>query len=594
MVSRAAVAPICRPEAALAVGRPVRGVAEVRDAPRSARAVVVVRSLLRPVGMPLFHALSRSVLVLVIATLVACIGEMPPPPELQVTSPERGLVAGDAGRVMVEGKARPGPTGAAVTRVEVNDVRATLAADGSFSAVVDLSDGATLLATRAIASDGGVATDVRAVHVGEVRPIGSNIERAVTASLSAEAFARLATAAGPIVRSLDFGALLAPLQPMANLGDSLANVKLSVTGLSLGDVRFTLVPAEGGLQFSAELTAFDAGALAAYGGALVIDGSTTIHATADRVTISGTLVVTPAGTAGFTVAIAAPRVTTANLRLRASGLAGDILDLIQDNLASTVAGIATRSAERGLAPLINQALGALAGEQRFDVLGRQLALQASPAAIAFSPAGALVTLDLATTIGGSEGGAGYVFTPNGTPTLDVGAGVQVGLADDLVNELLAEVHAIGLLDLHLDADVGVFDTVDITPSLPPMVSASGGDGALRLVLGDMIASFRDDGVEVIRAALNAQVDLQVQRGQAADEIALEFGKVRLYVNLIDTGAAGAADGITDTAAAGIALQLDSLTQFLIKVPVPSVAGVTLDRLALHADDGYVVMSGELH
>ena len=56
-----------------------------------------------------------------------------------------------------------------------------------------------------------------------------SIDRAITAALSADAFARLSAAAGPMLKTMDLTALLAPLQPMANLGDDLANLKLSVT-----------------------------------------------------------------------------------------------------------------------------------------------------------------------------------------------------------------------------------------------------------------------------------------------------------------------------------------------------------------------------
>lgn len=544
--------------------------------------------------MPIARALSRSSLLAAVATLVACVGEMPPPPSLAVTSPERGLVQGAAGRVTVHGVARPGPSGSAIARVDVNDVRATLAPDGSFTAVVELDDGATLLQTVATSDEGGAATDVRAVQVGELRPVGTKIDRAITVALSADAFARLAAAAGPIVTSTDLEALLAPLQPMANLGNSIANLRLSITRLRLGGATFTLVPVEGGLAFSAELTGLDVGANAAYDGTLVIAGSTSVTATADRVTIGGTLVVTPAGTSGFTVRIASPDVGTTNLRLGASGLTGRVLQLLQDNLRATIADVTTRSAELALQPLVNRAFGALAGPQRLDVKGQQLDLEASAAAVAFSPAGAQVTVHLAARLAGSEASPGYVFTPNGTPAIDPGAGVQIGLADDLVNALLAQVHAIGLLDLHITEDVGVFDTVDIRLSMPPMVSASSPDGRMRLVLGDMIATFRNDGTELARAALNAQVELQVRRGEDDEQIALDLGQVRMFVNLLGpSDGEGGDPAISDAAAAGLTLQLDSLEQFLIRVPVPSVAGVSVDRLALRADSGYVVMSGEL-
>jgi hypothetical protein len=550
------------------------------------------------------QAVSRPSVLLLLAAVMAsmaitaCVGPMPPPPELKVTSPKRGLVQGDAGRITVQGTALPGPSGSPVARVTVNKVPATLGADGSFTATVDVPAGATLLETVATAGDGGEVTDARAVQVGQLRPVGSNVDRAVTASLSADAFARLSAAAGPIVKSTNIEALLAPLQPMVNLGDSLANLKLSITKLKLGDAKFKLTPVDGGLEFSAELAGLSVAATAAYGGTLVPDGTTSVSVTADKLTIAGTLVVTPAGTAGFTIKIASPNVGSTNLRLQASGLTGQILSLLNNNLSSAIQSVTTSSAELALQPLINEALGALAGPQRFNVLGKQLDLQASPSAVTFSRAGALVSINLAAKIGGSEASPGYIFTPNGTPAMNVGSGIQVGLADDLVNELLAEVHAIGLLDLHLKQDFGVFDTADIKLSVPPMISANSPDGAMRLVLGDMIASFSDDGKEIIRAAVNAQVDLQVQRGNEAKEIAIEFGKVRLFVNVLDTmNNDGVGDDLSDVsgaAAAGIGLQLESLTQFLIKVPLPSVAGMTLDNLALRADSGYVLVSGQIH
>jgi hypothetical protein len=542
------------------------------------------------------QALSRSSFVVLLTMLVACVGALPPPPELRVTSPQRGLVQGSAGPIVVQGTALPGVDGARVTSVTVNRVRATLAADGSFTATVDVPAGAMLLETVAISEQGGSVTDARAVQIGQLRPVGSNLERAVTASLSADVFARLATAAGPLIKNTDLTALLAPLQPMANLGDSIANLKLSITKLTLGNAAFKLIPIDGGLEFSAELDGLSVAANAAYGGTLVPDGTTSITITADRITIAGTLVVTPAGTIGFTTKITSPAVRTTNLRLQASGLVGSILDLLNSNLSSTIQNVATRSAELAMQPLINAAFGALAGPQRFDVLGKKLDLQASPSAVTFSRAGALVTINVAAKIEGSESSPGFIFTPNGTPAINVANGVQLALADDLINELLAEVHAIGLLNLHLTEDFGLFDQADIKLTMPPMISASSTDGALRLVLGDMVATFTDQGKPLISAAINAQVDLEVQRGTKPEEIALQFGKVRAFVNILDPASDDplGGDDLTGAATAGIGLQLDSLNKFLIRVPVPAVAGVSLDNLSLRADSGYVMVSGQVH
>lgn len=530
---------------------------------------------------------------ILVFSIAACVGQPPPAPVLRISSPQRGLVMADAGKVTVTGQALPAPrSGDDITKVTVNDVTATLAADGSFTADIDVPVGAELIETAAYASSGAKAVDARAVHVGQMTPVGTGVDRAVTATLSADAFARLSAAAGPILKATDFASLLGPMQPMANVGDDLANAQISISKLALGDVKISLVPVDGGLQFSAELDALDVGAQVAYGGALVVDGSTAVTAKASQLTISGTLVVTPAGASGFTTKIASPSVRTTGLDIQASGLVGSILQLVNDNLGSTIQDAATQSAEQALEPLINDALGALAGPQQIDVLGNKLDLIATPAAIKFTSAGALVSMNVQAKIEGSEKSPGYIFTPNGTPSLDVSGGVQLALADDLVNELLAEVHAMGLLDIHLEGDYGVFDTADIKLDLPPMISANVGDGSLRLVIGDMDAMFSDHGTPVVHAAVNASVDLQILPGDSAQQIALQFGKVDVFVNAIGDGQPGG--DVEGAASAGIGLQLDNLSQFLITLPVPSVAGVTLDSLSLRGDSGYVVVAGQVH
>lgn len=540
----------------------------------------------------------KAALLVVLATTFGCEGAMPPPPILKVTSPHRGLVQGGGGQIMVTGTTEPSADGDRVVKVKINEVPAQLAADGSFSALVDVPDGATLLETVAISDAGGSATDARTVHAGQLRPIGTPIDRAVTVALSAEAFAKLSAASGPLIKSLDLGGMLAAAPPMARLGDDYTNLQLSVKQLTLGDVKITLTPVDGGLQFSAQLDGLSVSAKAAYGGYLVPDGSTTVTVGADSITVSGTLVVTPTGTAGFTTKIASPSVRTTGLKMSASGLVGTVLDLLEDNLGSTVTKYATSAAERGIEPAINIAFGALAGPKTFDVLGNALELQASPSAITFTRAGALVSMNISAKVAGSESSPGYIFTPNGTPNLDVTKGVQIALADDLLNGLLASIHAKGLLDLHLDDNFGLFDKADFKLSMPPMISANNSDGSLRLVLGDMIATFTKQGKPVIAAAINASVDLQILNGTTAQELAFQFGKVRLWVNVIGgddaTPDQGGEMGLDDAASAGIGVQLDSLSEFLVTLPLPSVAGVQLDHLAMRADAGYVVASAEVH
>src|SRR5689334_2011084 len=106
-------------------------------------------------GSIMQRAPSRAILLVVLATIASCTGELPPPPGLSVTSPERGLTQSDAGQVVVKGTVQPSPSGSPVTGVMVNDVPAQLAADGSFTAVVAVPAGAMLLETVAVSEEGG-------------------------------------------------------------------------------------------------------------------------------------------------------------------------------------------------------------------------------------------------------------------------------------------------------------------------------------------------------------------------------------------------------------------------------------------------------
>ncbi len=540
--------------------------------------------------------LSISIGLLFVATAVAC-KEPVPPPVLKITSPTRSLVQRAAGPLTVTGTAMPGSSGDRVTRVTVNQVEATLRPDGSFTAVLDVPSGAMLLETVATSDQGASASDMRAVQTGQLRPVGTGIDRAITAALSADAFTRLSAAAGPLLKTMDIAAMLAPLQPMVSAGDDLANLQLSVTGLKFTDSKIALAPVDGGLSFSAELDGLDVAANVVYAGALVPDGSTTVTVHADQVTITGTLGVTPAGTAGFTTKLIAPAVHTVGLRLAASGLAGQILDLLNSVLGSAIQTVVSRSAELAMEPLVNQALGALAGPQQVDVLGKKLDLQVSPSAVTLTRTGALVAMNLEAMLEGSEASPGYIYTDNGSPAMDPSHGLQLGLADDLVNELLAEIHALGVLDLTVQQDFGVFDAAQFRLTMPPMISANTRDGAMRLVIGDLVATFTHHGEPVVKAALNAQVDLKIVPAANAREVALQFGALDLQVNVLDDApnpAGVTGDELSGASSTGIGIQLDSLRQLLITLPVPSVAGIQLEQLSIGADSGYVMMSGQIH
>jgi hypothetical protein len=79
-------------------------------------------------------------------SFAACMPPLPPPPDLQVTSPERGNIQDTGeGSVRVTGRAMPGSDGSPIYKVTVNGEQANLSSDGSFEVTVPTPEGAMLL-----------------------------------------------------------------------------------------------------------------------------------------------------------------------------------------------------------------------------------------------------------------------------------------------------------------------------------------------------------------------------------------------------------------------------------------------------------------
>lgn len=519
------------------------------------------------------------------------------PPVLKVTSPARSLIQDRAGQLLVSGTVEPGEFGDPVDKVLVNNVQATLEADGSFRALIEIRPGATLIETVALGRNGASVSDTRAVHAGSLRPVGTTIPAALTAALSADAFARLSAAAGPIIEGLDIGALLAPLQPMVHAGDEdgedCAFARLFVDGVEFSDIAISLSPVQDGLAFRAQIDGLDVSGRARYA---VLCGRFTnqLRASADRVVVAGTLRVTPGGTTGFTTRLANPDVSITGLDLQVSGIPDDILSLL--GVDSLLQRVMPKVAELAMGPLVNQALGGLAGPQRIDVLGKQLEMQVAPAAVSLTPRGALVTLNMRALLAGSEASPGFIYTDNGMPAMDAGRGFQLGLADDLANELLAELRAVGLLDLTMPTPTAAFDETRIQMSLAPMISADAGDGRMRLVLGDMLATYTRQGTPVGKAAINAMVDLQIAPTGGGRLVALQLGTPDIHVTTLDdiANATGLEDEDLATAtAASLGAQISAITALLVAIPIPAIAGLQVRDLSIGADEGYVMVSGAL-
>ncbi len=519
---------------------------------------------------------------------------LPDPPVLTVTSPARSLIQGAPGNVTVTGTVAPNPEGTPITGVMVNDVAATVGADGSFTATVMVEAGATLIHTEATDKAGGKADDTRSVEAGTAMTAGSMIPNAITTAISTQAFAKISTAAETLIKAEDFSTLLAPYQPMLNTGGSCLGAKAYVDSLTMTDAHISLVPVVGGMQFSIEIDGLDTHAHATYDVAC-IDGSDTFEITASSVTVTGTLAVTANGMMGFTSTIQNPNVDIQGLDVQASGLPGAILDLIDMN--SLIASAAEKGAESFMPGMVNKVFGALGGPQKLNLLGQTIDVQVSTSAVNFTATEADITLNTMMLIEGTEKTGNFVSIGNGTPTLNANGGMQLGIASDLANELLAEVAATGLLNLKMPITGGSFDTTNISLTSPPMISADPSNGKLRLVIPDMMATLTEQGTPVGQTAINASIELTVVPTPNGQGVALQLGTPTIAVDVVTDNFANNTRLSNDDLSSATALVLDAqikqISVLLGGIPIPALMGVQMSNLTIDGDEGYVMMSGTL-
>ncbi|HEY1556588.1 MAG TPA: hypothetical protein VGF94_17250 [Kofleriaceae bacterium] len=530
--------------------------------------------------------------------LVACSSgpaQLPDPPNLVVTSPLRSLIQSQTGTASLDvtGTATPGPDGALIKSVMVNNVAAQVNADGSFSATIQVEPGAALIHTVATDDKGGVMSDTRSIEAGELRTPGQNIDSAMTAAISPEAFAKISQVASTMMAQENFTQLLAPMQPMVQKGGSCLGGKVYVDSLTLTNANISLVPVDGGMQFSVEIDGLNTNGHVDFDVACIGD-SDTFQITADAVFVSGTLDVQPNGMMGFTTTLQNPDVSFSNLDISASGLPGDILDLI--DLTGAMSYIVSKGAEMFMGPMMNQALGALAGPKSLAVAGQNITFQVSPSQLTFTANEADVALDTSILIQGAANSAGYVYTNNGMPAMSAGQGLELGIADDLANEMMSQFAAIGMLNLTQATNGGTFDSISITPTSAPMISADAADGTMKLYLPDMTATFTEQGATVAKAALNVELSAQLSPVNNGHGVAMQLGTPVIYLDVlpdVPNNTELSNEDLQKAIQLSIGGEISSLTALLGSIPLPAMFGLTMQNVSVASDEGYVMVKATL-
>ncbi len=523
----------------------------------------------------------------------------PNAPKIHITSPKRGTIAGDVQTLTVTGTVE---TKNKLDSVTVDDVAATVADDGTFSATVPVKPGTFLLHAVAKDTNNQTGKESRAVVVGPMAKIDTQVANSITAALSAQTFTAMGQIAANFITGGDLSSMLTAKNPVfdAGGGPDCLYAMGSITSFNVGGAQIALSPQTGGLAIDAELDNLSVGMHLDYAAAC-IDGSRDIMVSMQHVSVTGMLTVGVLNS-DFDIHLDNPNVSITGLDVDLGGIPGAVVDLLDLNaLLAPVLGWAT---EKFVVPMLNQSLAGLNNTKTIDVMGTQVDVSMKPSAITFSDQGGIVELDSSLRAHGDSLAPGFVYTPNMLPAMDLSHGFQLAVADDAANQLFASLWAAHGLDKVIDLKTGpygqvgqLYDSVELSAAVPPYVDASG-DG-LKLTIGDLMATFRNGEVTATEVAISAEVDLKVTNDPMTGAIRLDVGQPTVYVDVLDDseGVMGANE-LSNS-------QFEAISSFALAriiavgsgsvgaIPLPTLEGVAVKDLTVAEQAGYVVVDGSV-
>lgn len=525
----------------------------------------------------------------------------PNAPRVHITSPERGTFAGAVGTVEVKGTATDDTM---VTSVEVNGVAAVVNPDGTWAATVPVTAGTNLLHAVAKDAQNNTGKETRAVVAGPTEQLDRVIEQSITATISAQTFAALGRGASEFAASSDLTSLVTPINPVVDIGTTNGQPdclygQAAVTFVDLGSTtKIDLIPTSGGLLLDADLDNVRVDTHLQWA-VSCLDGSRDVRMTAQRIHIGGLLTAGQDFFGNITFTLAQPDITMTGFNVDLGGVPQTIIDML--DLDTRLGPVLAWATEKFVVPMLNDSLANLSQTKTLDVFGRMVDVTVRPSRIDFDLSGAAVILDTELRAQGDTGE--FVFVPNTLPAMDRSQGFQLAVADDAANQLLTSLWSAKALDVSFDLKTGsygevgkLYDQVELTTKVPAWLDASG--GKLGLVVGDLMATFKNGGNVVTQVSINAKVDLEVVADPATGALRLDVGKPEAFVDILDDQIDGA-NSLSNA-------QFEAITSFALSrvvavgsgaigaIPLPSAGGVAVQNVSVTQQAGYLVVNGEVH
>ncbi len=524
-------------------------------------------------------------------------------PLIVVDSPTRGTLTED-GRVTVSGHVSD--EGSGVASVSVNGQDAELADDGSFTALVNLPEGITLLESVVTDKAGNRSDDLRAILNGQLADQGSNVKDALVGNVNRQTLGILSTMVSDVAESTDFGQVGKAFNPLVDVGNSCAGVKLNLNSANKSNVDMNLNPTPQGVQVEVVLHDLDVDMTANFKiGCFGGGGSAGVNISATSYTATGLLDVNITENGDLDVSLANLQTSFQGFDLDVGSIPSVIVNLFNSTAESKVKSIIGNEINKMVPSLGKDFLSDFTkADLAFNLLGDTLHLKLRPVDIAMSDEGIRLRVDGSAEFENVQG-ASYLTSPRPVPSM-AGAdqGLSIGLADDLANQLMASLWASSAIENLIAPQLapqmrGLFgDTADdirVDLMLPPIVSTDPVTGAVRLTIGDLIVRVADPSGVLVEFAVSAEVDLKIEQDAGILKLVTDAASVRgkliekspqVVLNIDDATVAA----IAELAIKQISNQSDGLFEAL---PIPSFGAIMVGLPQVHAADGYLLLDAEL-
>ncbi len=529
--------------------------------------------------------------------LAACEKEEPaadvPSGKLLLTSPEAGEFAKE-GEVSASGKA------VNIDSVTVNGTEVSIDA-GTFQGKVTLERGVNVVEASGVDGTGHTIFVRNGVMSGEYEAAEGDVEDAMYLRVNEGGLTRIGEIATGMLDTQTINDSLAAINPVYSdsyLWDTVV-IADDIESVSFDEPSFDFEPRDGALGLTVTIPNLYVDTLA-YGTAAGFDFSSDVSMTASSAVLTADLYVS-ASNGRLSVDIGEVTVDLKDFAYDTSLLPGTIEDyILVDTIRATVEEMLVTQINDMVPPLLDDLLSSLDPSYSTELMGLSVELGFGFAAVDIDDKGIALTLDLDVTIPptGEHSAPGYLGADLGTPDVDTHADIAGAISDNLLNRMLYEAWAGGLLDITLSTEDGSLSalmlaplkategSISVTPMLPPVIVER--DGELQAQLGELVVDINTPGGALgdhLKASVNAfaKVDVTVEDG----ELKLELGTPEVVLMVRESSMGAEDEEMTNLVEQ--AIPFDVLFSLVgdFSFPLPVLYGLEIDEGSANRDDSGV-------